>query len=265
MPDARELAFIRGLLPVGREIGLSALQGEIGIHPGQLEIYIRRLEECGFLFGLTKETVRIKSEPESLIPELIMAGLKTDRIGREVLVFKETSSTNDRVRQAGMGEAGEGLVIFAESQTDGRGTHGKKWISSTGAGLWFSILLRSSIQPDKGSWLLKMAAVASAEAIEESLGRPIQIKPPNDLYLEGGKLAGFLLETSSAWNFQVLGIGLNVRSAPAINGYRTAAIDQFAQNRISRNGLAASILNHFEDWYCGRSPDEISAAFTSRL
>jgi hypothetical protein len=183
MPDARELAFIRGLLPVGREIGLSALQGGFGIHPGQLEIYIRRLEECGFVFGLTKETVRIKSEPESLIPELIMAGLKTDRIGREVLVFKETSSTNDRVRQAGMGEAGEGLVIFAESQTDGRGTHGKKWISSTGAGLWFSILLRSSIQPDKGSWLLKMEAVASEEAIEESLCRPIQIKPTKYIYL----------------------------------------------------------------------------------
>jgi BirA family transcriptional regulator, biotin operon repressor / biotin---[acetyl-CoA-carboxylase] ligase len=265
MPDARELVFIRGLLPVGKEIGLSALQGEIGIDPGQLEIYMRRLEECGLVFGLTKETVRIKSEPDSLIPELIMAGLKTDRIGREVLVFKETSSTNDRVRQAGMGAAGEGLVIFAESQTEGRGTHGKKWISLTGAGLWFSILLRSSIQPDERPRLLQMAAVACAEAIEECLGQPIQIKPPNDLYLEGGKLAGFLLETSSAWNFQVLGIGLNVRSAPAIDGYRTAAIDQFARNRISRNALAASILNHFEDWYCGRSISEISSAFESHL
>jgi BirA family transcriptional regulator, biotin operon repressor / biotin---[acetyl-CoA-carboxylase] ligase len=226
---------------------------------------VRRFQECGFVFGLTKEAIRILSEPETLIPELIMAGLQTNQIGRDVLVLKETSSTNDRIRQAGMGRAGEGLVIFAEHQTNGRGTRGKKWISSSGAGLWFSILLRSSVQPNGRPWLLKMAAVASAEAIEECLGRRIQIKPPNDLYLGGGKLAGFLLETSTDWDFQVLGVGLNVRSAPAIDGYPTAAIDQFAPNHISRNALAASILNHFEDWYLRRSQSEISTAFESRL
>jgi BirA family biotin operon repressor/biotin-[acetyl-CoA-carboxylase] ligase len=265
MSDPRELPFIRRLLPSGREINLSALQDEIGIGSEELQIYVQRFEECGFVFGLTGETIRILREPESLIPELIMARLQTNRIGREISVLKETSSTNDRVRQAGMGKVREGLAIFAERQTDGRGTQGKKWISSAGAGLWFSILLRSSINPDERTLLLKMAAVASAEAIEPWVDRRIQIKPPNDLYLEGGKFAGFLLETSNSWDFQVLGIGVNVRSAPAIDGYPTAAIDQYARNRISRNALAASILNHFESWYFGRSPGEISSAFDSRL
>ena len=265
MPDARELLFIRQLLPIQREINLSALQNEIGVGPEELQIYVRRFEECGLAFGLTRETIRILSEPEGLIPELIMAKLQTNRIGREVSVLRETSSTNDRVRQAGMGKASEGLVIFAERQTAGRGTRGKKWISSAGAGLWFSILLRSSFSPHERTLLLKMAAIASAEAIEEWLDRRIQIKPPNDLYLEGGKLAGFLLETSNSWDFQVLGIGVNVRSAPAIDSYPTAAIDQYARNRISRNALAASILNHFESWYFERSPREISSAFDSRI
>jgi BirA family transcriptional regulator, biotin operon repressor / biotin---[acetyl-CoA-carboxylase] ligase len=265
MPDTREIAFIRRLIPIGKEVSLSALQDEIGIRPEELQNCVRRFEECGFVFGQTRETIRVLSEPESLIPELIMAGLQTDWIGREVFVLKETSSTNDRVRQAGLGKAREGLVIFAERQTNGRGTRGKKWISPAGAGLWFSILLRSSVQPDERPWLLKMAAVASAEAVEEWLGPRIRIKPPNDLYLDGGKLAGFLLETSTAWDFQILGIGLNVRSAPAIDSYPTAAVDQYARNQISRNALAASILNHFEGWYCGRSRTEISAAFESRI
>ncbi len=58
--------------------------------------------------------------------------------------------------------------------------------------------------------------------------QPVRIKPPNDLILGGGKLAGFLLETSNRWDFQVLGVGINVRSAPEIAGYPTSSVEQFS-------------------------------------
>lgn len=265
MRDAREIAFLRGLLPIGSVKELPGLFEHVEIGIEELPRFVARLEECGFRFRRTKSTLSVVTEPEFLIPEMIMAGLQTRRIGRDVLVFKETSSTNDRARQAGLGGAEEGLVIFAESQTSGRGTHGRKWVSSAGAGLWFSILLRAAVRAPDWPLLAKMAAVACAEAVEKWVGERIGIKPPNDLILNGGKLAGVLLETSNTWDFQVLGIGLNVRSAPVIGDYSTAAIAQFTDGPISRNALAADLLNHFDEWYVGRSFSEISPAFNSRM
>ena len=265
MRDAREVAFLRRLLPVGSVKELSGFYDQAGIGIEELPILIERLEKGGFGFHLTESTISVVSEPESLIPEMIIAGLQTSRIGRDVLVFNETSSTNDRARQAGAGGENEGLVIFAESQTGGRGTHGRKWVSSAGTGLWFSILLRANVPATDWPLLVKMAAVACAEAVESWVGDRIRIKPPNDLMLNGGKLAGFLLETSNTWDFQVLGIGLNVRSAPAIEDYPTAAIEQVTDGPVSRNALASGLLNHFEQWYVRRSLREIEPAFNRRM
>jgi len=209
--------------------------------------------------------MRDPREIELLVPEMIMAGLRTTRIGRDVRVLRETSSTNDRARQAGIAGAQEGLVIFAESQTGGRGTRGRRWVSTAGVGLWLSILLRTQVAADQWPLLVQMAAVACAEAVEKWVKQTVRIKPPNDLTLGGGKVAGFLLETSNTWDFQVLGIGLNVRSAPIIEGYPTAAVEQFTSGPVSRSALASDLLNHFEDWYLRKPLAEMSSAFAGRI
>src|SRR5260370_19839337 len=97
---------------------------------------------------------------DALARDEILIRLNMRCIGRDVIVFKETSSTNDRIRQAGLAGAAEGLVIFAESQTAGRGTYGRKWIAAPGAGLLFSVLLRSRLPVDQLPLLVRMAAVA---------------------------------------------------------------------------------------------------------
>jgi len=265
MRDPREIDLLRRLLPVGRAIELAELLEETGIGFNELPVFIECLEECGFNFRRTEETIGLVKAPESLVPEMILAGLRTTTIGRDVLVFRETSSTNDRARQAGVGGAGEGLVIFAESQTGGRGTRGRQWVSTAGVGLWFSILLRTRIPAGQWPLLVQMAAVACAEAVEKQVGQSVRIKRPNDLMLGGGKLAGFLLETSNTWDFQVLGIGLNVRSAPVIDRYPTSAMEQFTQGPVSRSALAADLLNHFDDWYLKRPLTEVAAAFERRI
>jgi BirA family biotin operon repressor/biotin-[acetyl-CoA-carboxylase] ligase len=265
MRDPREIELIRRLLPVGRVVAFAELLPQTGIECDELPVFIECLQDSGFVFRQTEKAISILQEPELLIPEMILAGLQTNTIGRDVLVFRETSSTNDRARQAGVAGAGEGLVIFAESQTGGRGTRGRKWLSSAGVGLWFSILLRTRIPAGQWPLLVQTAAVASAEAIEKWVEQTVRIKPPNDLMLGDGKLAGFLLETSNTWDFQVLGIGLNVRSAPVIDGYPTAAVEQFARGRVPRATLAAELLNHFEEWYLKRSWSEISSAFERRI
>ena len=264
MHDPREIELLRRLLQAGTGIDLTILRNQTSIESDELPVVVESLRQCGFHFSQTNKTIGIVEEPEALIPEMILARLQTNTIGRDVLVFRETSSTNDRARQAGSAGAGEGLVIFAESQTGGRGARGRKWVSMAGDGLWFSILLRTQIPPEQWPLLVRMAAVACAEAVEKWVGQTVRIKPPNDLILDGGKLAGFLLETTNTWDFQVLGIGLNVRSAPVIDGYPTAAVEQFARGRVCRAVLAADFLNRFEYWYLKRPLAEISIAFDNR-
>ena len=265
MRDPREIELIRLLLPAGRLVALRELLERTGIGSDELPGFIEGLRQSGFVFSQTEKTIQAVKEPESLLPEMILAGLRTETIGRDVLVFRETSSTNDRARQAGVAGAGEGLVIFAESQTGGRGTRGRKWVSTAGVGLWFSILLRTRVPVAQWPLLVKMAAVACAEAIEKWVEQTVRIKPPNDLILGDGKLAGFLLETSNTWDFQVLGVGLNVRSAPVIDGYPTAAVEQFARGRVSRAALAAELLNSLEMWYFRRTLAEMLSAFECRI
>jgi BirA family biotin operon repressor/biotin-[acetyl-CoA-carboxylase] ligase len=265
MRDPREVELLRRLLPAGREIELAILLNGAEVGFEEWPFFLARLRQCGFVFRQTGKIISLVKEPDALIPEMILAGLRTKTIGRDVLVLRETSSTNDRVRQAGVAGAGEGLVIFAESQTGGRGTRGRRWVSTAGVGLWLSILLRTRIPADEWPRLVQMAAVACAEAVEQRVKETVRIKPPNDLTLGGGKVAGFLLETSNTWDFQVLGIGLNVKSAPFIDGYPTAAVDQFSGGPVSRAALASDLLNHFEEWYLKRTVAEMSSAFEDRI
>jgi BirA family transcriptional regulator, biotin operon repressor / biotin---[acetyl-CoA-carboxylase] ligase len=265
MRNPREIELIRLLLPVGSEVLLAEIFERTAIQPSELPFLVESLQQCGFVFNRTEQTLSIAQEPESLVPEMILAGLRTKTIGRDVLVFRETSSTNDRARQAGVAGAAEGLVVFAESQTSGRGTYGREWLSAPGSGLWFSILLRSRISPNRWPMLVQMAAIACSDAVERWVMQPVRIKPPNDLILGGGKLAGFLLETSNSWDFQVLGVGINVRSAPEIAGYPTSAVDQYFRGHVSRSALAAELLNRFEEWYLRTPLADVSFAFECRV
>ncbi|MBV8275198.1 MAG: hypothetical protein JO170_08075, partial [Verrucomicrobia bacterium] len=142
---------------------------------------------------------------------------------------------------------------------------GRSWVSQPNQGLWFSILLRSKFTVDQWPVLVRMAALAAAESAERLTDSRIFIKPPNDLILGGGKLAGFLLETSNAWNFQVLGIGMNVRTSPQIEGYPTSALDHFAKRPVPLAELAAQILNRFEDWYLREPIESVNDAFEGRV
>jgi BirA family biotin operon repressor/biotin-[acetyl-CoA-carboxylase] ligase len=265
MIDFQETQILRRLLPAGRAVTPKALSEKIDLSIPELEGLLESLVQAGFAFDRAGGVVRLLSEPDSLVPQSIMARLNTTIIGREILVFRETSSTNDVARQAGIGGADEGIVFFGQQQTAGRGTHGRQWISQPNEGLWFSILLRSQLPVEQRPHLIQMAAIAAAETIELWSERPVIIEPPNDLYLDGGKLGGFLLETSNGWDFQVLGIGINVLSAPRIEGYPTAALNQFAKSPVPLAELAAEFLNHFETWYLKAPLEAVARMFAGRV
>src|ERR1017187_10039654 len=141
---------------------------------------------------------RLVSAPDALHADDLLARLgKTKVIGRDIRVFEQTTSTNDVIEKLARDGVKEGAVVFAESQTKGRGRLGRKWISPGRKGLWFSVLLRPDLRPQEATQLTVASATALARAIKIETGLSPQIKWPNDILIRGKKVAGILTEMSA--------------------------------------------------------------------
>jgi BirA family biotin operon repressor/biotin-[acetyl-CoA-carboxylase] ligase len=182
---------------------------------------------------------------------------------REITVFEETDSTNERAAQLGRSGVAPGIAIFAERQTAGRGRFGRRWESSGHRGLWFSLLLRPELPVEHWARLTTWAAVGVATAIEQSVGVKVEIKWPNDLQIRGGKIAGILTETifdAGTKPFAVVGIGVNVNHEladfpPELVG-KAGSLRIAAERTFDRSALAVEIL---------RALDERFSALSSRF
>src|SRR5207249_4264895 len=160
---------------------------------------IEELQALGYeIEGSRHEGYRLLHAPDVLLADDLLSRLgKTKVIGRDIRVFRETTSTNDVIEKLARDGVKEGVVVFAESQTQGRGRLGRKWISPSGKGLWFSILLRPTLRPQEATQLTIAAATALWRAIHTETGLSAEIKWPNDLLLRGKKVAGILTELSA--------------------------------------------------------------------
>lgn len=191
--------------------------------------------------------------------------------GIPVRVTAETGSTNDDLLALGEKDAPEGTLLFAESQTGGRGQFRRPWSSATGLGLWFSLLLRQEINDATIPLLSAFPAVALVETIT-SLGIATGIKAPNDLLAGGKKVAGILVETRPGkHSFAVVGIGLNVNHAtgdfPEELGAQAASLAMVAGSPFDRNAVAASLIAELGKAVrrMRQSPEELLTAWNRHL
>src|SRR5258707_4368229 len=155
--------------------------------------------------------------PDGLVVEELQTDLATGVIGREIIVLEQTGSTNDAILQIANANSKEGLVVFAEHQTAGRGQRGNRWESAAGKGLWVSILLRPKIDLASSLKLTGLSAVAVSGAIQNEFSLTPTIKPPNDVQIDGRKIAGVLVEMRAqekAAHLAIAGIGANVNQSP---------------------------------------------------
>jgi BirA family biotin operon repressor/biotin-[acetyl-CoA-carboxylase] ligase len=153
---------------------------------------------------------------DRLVADEVRAALGSVLIGREIIVLDQTGSTNDAILQIATPDSKEGLVLFAEHQTAGRGQRGNRWESAAGKGLWFSILLRPRIEINRSPLLTAWAAETISEAIENEFSLKTAIKLPNDVQIDGRKVAGVLVEMRArekAPHSAIVGIGINVNQA----------------------------------------------------
>jgi BirA family biotin operon repressor/biotin-[acetyl-CoA-carboxylase] ligase len=197
------------------------------------------------------------STPDVLHADDLISRLgKTKVIGRDIRVFQETTSTNDVVEKLARDGVKEGVVVFAESQSRGRGRLGRRWLSPAQKGIWFSVLLRPDLHPQEATQLTVASATALARAIQLVTGLQPDIKWPNDILIRGRKVAGILTELSAELDhvkYIILGIGVNVNLnagefPPELRKLATS-LKAEAGRPVSRPDLAVAILRELDGDY----------------
>jgi BirA family biotin operon repressor/biotin-[acetyl-CoA-carboxylase] ligase len=164
-----------------------------------------------------------------------------------VQVVQETTSSNDDLLRIGEEGAPAGTLLFAERQSAGRGQFRRPWSSAPGLGLWFSLLLRLPISDATIPALSSFAAVALVEVIRDLGVNGCVIKSPNDVLINGKKVAGILVETRTGRDpFAVVGIGLNVNHSsedfPEELRHRACSLAMACKSRLDRADVAISLL-----------------------
>ena len=142
-------------------------------------------------------------------------------LGYRRIHLPDIDSTSDEARRQAEAGAAAGLVVTANRQTSGRGRRGREWSSPVG-NLYCSILLRPDFSPGEAALSGFAVSVAVAEVVARAIGDepPVHCKWPNDVLVGDFKVAGILVESSSAGaavvDWLIVGVGINVRSHPEL-------------------------------------------------
>lgn len=253
------------------------LSGEViaktlGISRAAVGKAISVLRDNGFeIEAATNRGYRLVSEKYMSAPA-IQRYLKHDLISPNV--FRSVTSTNILVKEAAENGAPEGYTVISDMQSAGRGRGGKSFFSPDGTGLYMSILLRPQMSASESLYITACAAVSTAEAIEDVLGREVSVKWVNDLFSGGLKICGILTEASfdmesGGLSYAVLGIGINVFEPK--NGFGdlsgiAGAILPYSENSADiKCRLAAAIIDKFFDYYEHLSDKSYFSEYKKRL
>jgi BirA family transcriptional regulator, biotin operon repressor / biotin---[acetyl-CoA-carboxylase] ligase len=193
--------------------------------------------------------------------------------GRPLAVVGLTASTNDDAKLAARAGAAEGSAFVADAQSGGRGRLGRSWFSPPGENLYASFVLRPSFDPKRIPLVTLTAGLAAVDAIAPRVAkRRVGLKWPNDVYVDGRKVAGILSEAQveggrAAW--VVVGIGVNVRtrSFPAELTERATSLALAGAASLDRGALfvdIAAALWHRISMLREGKVDELVAAFATR-
>jgi len=168
----------------------------------------------------------------------------------QIEFYAEIGSTNDRAQELLEKGTPDGALVFAESQTSGRGRLGRKWVTTPEAALAFSLALRPTrLERERLAFFAPLAGLAVCRALVEDYGLAAKVKWPNDVLLENRKACGVLVEAAwlgSRLHGVVLGIGVNVApgSVPPDNEvlFPATSVEQALGRPVDRLELLAAIL-----------------------
>lgn len=174
-------------------------------------------------------------------------------IGRPRVHFRVTDSTNERARALAAAGAPHGTIVTADEQSAGRGRQGRTWSAPPKSAVLMSVVLRD---------LRETLPLAAAVAVCDALPVEARIKWPNDVWIDGRKVAGILVEGRPQEGWAVLGIGLNVATERFPTELNATSL-RLSGARVSVNESLAALVASLGAWL-PRSTDEILAAWRSR-
>lgn len=243
----------------GYPVSGSAIAESLGISRTAVWKAIKSLEADGYMIDAsTGKGYTLRQENDVISEAGIAKYLRTPEAAN-IIVHQSVASTNDLLREAAMREdVPEGTIVVAAAQTKGKGRRGRSFFSPVGTGIYFSILLRPSMETGDAGKITTMAAVAVAEAIHRYGVEDVGIKWVNDVYVAGRKVCGILaeattsLETGEIDNV-VVGIGLNIYTPkegwPEDIKDRAGSILGTEKIDDARNKLVAYTYEQFMDLY----------------
>ena len=167
--------------------------------------------------------------------------------------YDTLGSTNDEARRLARAGAPEGTLVWSLAQTAGKGRRGRSWVSPTG-NLYLSLVQRPEVPPAQAAQLGFVAAIALGGALDRLPGSALRLrfKWPNDLLLDGRKIAGILLESETAAagfaDFVVIGIGINLVSAPHDTEFPATSLAEAGFAGITPPRLLEAFAQCFAGW-----------------
>ena len=254
--DARILSALRQ--SASGFVSGAELSQQLGVTRAAIWARIEELRSLGYdIAASPHQGYQLLSVPDVLHADDLLSLVQGNKVvGRDIRVFQETNSTNDVVEKLARDGVKEGVVVFAESQTKGRGRLGRKWLSPPRKGLWFSVLLRPDLRPQAATQLTVAAATALFRGIRDVTGLAPEIKWPNDILIRGRKVAGVLTELSAELDrvkHLILGIGVDVNVAtsdfPTEMRKFATSLKVETGRHLHRGDLAAAILRELDHDY----------------
>ncbi|MBQ9200372.1 MAG: biotin--[Lachnospiraceae bacterium] len=168
---------------------------------------------------------------------------------KNVIVYDETDSTNNRAKDFGKNGCVEGTLVVSDCQTAGRGRIGRSFSSPSGEGIYMSLLLKPDIDESLISQITLLSALAISRALINNYGIKTGIKWPNDLLINEKKITGILTEKCE--DFIVIGIGINVNNKEFDENIAQIASSLYLETgmEFEREILIEKILAEFNDLY----------------
>ncbi|HZH94193.1 MAG TPA: biotin--[acetyl-CoA-carboxylase] ligase [Tissierellaceae bacterium] len=238
------------------------LSEEFGLSRTAIWKHVKALKADGYqIESVTRKGYKLVSSPDIVNYDEIKEILHTKIIGGKMIHFNSLESTNKTAKEVAVVND-EGTVVVAEQQTKGKGRLGREWISPNRKGLYFSVILKPDTDPTKVAKLTLLGAASVNRGLLD-LGIQSLIKWPNDIVINGKKVAGILTEMScelGTINHIIIGIGINVNQSKEEIPYdlrdRATSLLMESGKAINRKELFAAILNRLDQFYMEFLQDE---------
>ncbi|MBF5044113.1 biotin--[acetyl-CoA-carboxylase] ligase [Aggregicoccus sp. 17bor-14] len=233
-----------------------ALSNKLGLSRTAVWKHVESLRTKGYrIEALPARGYRLLAIPDRLTELEISPLLDTHDLGRTLHAHETLPSTNVEAFRLATEGAAHGEVVVADQQTAGKGRRGRVWVSPPGLNLYFSAILRPELPPQRAPELTLVAAVALAETLQQT-GVAARIKWPNDVQIDGRKVAGILTELSAEperVHFVVLGVGVNLNARPDdfpedVQSLATSVAEARGGERVPRAAFAAALWTRLEEW-----------------